>query len=302
MKSIITTCLKSDARITITGNDGQTLAAASIWWNDTPIHQGKPIGTIGDFHAVNSEATRYLLEAATIHLRDNGAPIAIGPMDGNTWKNHRFVTETNGWPPFLLEPENPPEYPDWWRQTGFSELSHYSSSIIPLDGSTTVPPALRQRILSSGVSIESLDPARFEDELRAIHSLSLKSFSNNFLYTPLPEGDFLEAYLKIRTHIDPDLVQIARKGGTIAGFVFGISDLAATSKPALIVKTLAVDPLARTAGLGSLLVDELHLTGFQKGFTVAIHALQHGSNTSLKITGRHHGTAFRRYALFSKTL
>lgn len=302
MKSNITTCGKSDARITITGNGGETLAAASIWWNDTPIHQGKPIGTIGDFHALSAEATQHLLETATTHLREKGSSIAIGPMDGNTWNKHRFVIETINLPPFLLEPENPPEYPDWWRGAGFSELSHYSSSLIPLDGSTTVPPVLRQRILSSGVSIENLDLARFEDVLRAIHSLSLKSFSNNFLYTPLPEGSFLEAYLKIRAHVDPDLVKIARKDGDIVGFIFGIPDLAATSNPALIVKTLAVDPAARTAGLGSLLVDELHLTGFRKGYTEAIHALQHGSNTSLKITGRHHGTAFRRYALFSKIL
>jgi hypothetical protein len=302
MKTHITPCGKSDARITITGNDGETLAAASLWWNDTPIHEGNPIGTIGDFHALSAEATHRLLETAATHLRENGASIAIGPMDGNTWKKHRFVIETNGRPPFLLEPENPPEYPDWWREAGFSELSRYSSSIVPLDGSTTVPPALKQRILSSGVSIEPLVPARFEDELRAIHSLSLKSFANNFLYTLLPEGDFLEAYLKIRACVDPDLVKLARKNGAIAGFVFGIPDLADASKPALIVKTLAVDPAAGTAGLGSLLVDELHLTGCRKGYTEAIHALQHGSNTSLKITGRHHGTAFRRYALFSKIL
>lgn len=70
----------------------------------------------------------------------------------------------------------------------------------------------------------------------------------------------------------------------------------------MIVKTLAVDPEARCAGLGSLLVDELHRTAWEKGYTEAIHALQHETNTSLKITGRHHGGVFRRYALFSKRI
>lgn len=302
MRTHISSSESADARITVTGVDEEPHASASLWWIDTPVHEGKQIGTIGDFQATDPEATKHLLTAATNHLRSNDVSIAIGPMDRNTWKKHRFVIETNGRPPFLLEPENPPEYPDWWRAAGFAELSRYSSSIIPLDGSTVVPEALKNRILSSGVSIAPLDPDRFDDELRAIHSLSLKSFSNNFLYTDLPEAHFLEAYLKIRAHVDPDLVKIARKNGAIVGFVFGIPDLAATEKPALIVKTLAVDPSARTAGLGSLLVDEIHLTGFQKGFTEAIHALQHESNTSLKITGRHQGTPFRRYALFSKKL
>ncbi len=243
-----------------------------------------------------------LLENVTTHLRQNSCEISIGPMDQNTWKKHRFVIESATRPAFLLEPENPPEYPEWWRDSGFTELSHYSSSTIPLDGSTTVSSSLKKRILSSGISIETLDTTRFEDELRSIHSLSLKSFSSNFLYTPLPEKEFLTAYSKIRLHIDPDLVKIARKNGIIVGYVFGIPDLAAVGKPALIVKTLAVDSAAGPAGLGSLLVDELHLTGFEKGYTEAIHALQHESNTSLKITGRHQGTVFRRYALFSQLL
>src|SRR5690606_29159192 len=138
--------------------------------------------------------------------------------------------------------------------------------------------------------------------LRTIHALSLRSFSNNFLYTPLEESSFLAAYQKIRPHTDPELVKIARRDGVTVGFAFGIPDLGATKNPALIVKTLAVDPSARTAGLGSLLVDELHAAGMAKGYTEAIHALQHESNTSLKITSRHHGTPFRRYALFSKPL
>lgn len=302
MKTTIAPDASSDARISITGKDGGILASAFLWWKDTSLHKGKPIAAIGDFHAVSLEATRELLDNATTHLRENGSTVAVGPMDRNTWKKHRFVVESNGRPPFLLEPENSPEFPEWWRSAGFSELSRYSSSLIHLDGAATVPPALKQRILSSGITIHTLDPDCFEEELRTIHSLSLKSFSNNFLYTPLPEDDFLGAYLKIRSQVECDFVKIARKEGRIAGFVFGIPDLAATVKPALIVKTLAVDPAARTAGLGSLLVDELHLTGFQKGYTEAIHALQYESNTSLKITGRHQGTIFRRYALFSKLL
>ena len=302
MNSIISSDPSADARINIRNEDGSTIASAALWWKNTPSLNGKPTGTIGDFHALDAVTTRELLTTASNHLRQNGADFAIGPMDRNTWKSHRFVIKTNGRPPFLMEPHNPPEYPLWWRSAGFTELSHYSSSLIPLDGSITVQPALKQRILASGVSIQTLNLARFDEELHAIHSLSLKSFANNFLYTPLPASEFLAAYHKIRPHLDADLVKIARKNGKIIGFAFGIPDLAATTKPALIVKTLAVDPTSQIAGLGSLLVDELHLTGFLKGYTEAIHALQHESNTSLKITTRHQGTVFRNYALFASKL
>lgn len=263
------------------------------------------IGAIGGFAAHDAESAIILLDKATDCLRDFGCRIAVGPMNGNTWRRYRFVIESDGRSPFLLEPRNPAEYPDWWRQAGFAELSRYSSSIIREDGNPTVAPGLKDRLVRSGIVIRKLDPNCYDDELRTIHRISLQSFVGNFLYTPLDETAFLEAYRKVRERVDPDLVRIAERDGVPCGFVFAIRDLEAEARgevPALVVKTLAVDPASRCAGLGSLLIDEVHRLGWEKGYTEAIHALQHETNTSLKITGRHHGQVFRRYALFSKPL
>ena len=193
----------SDARITVTNDVSETLAQADLWWKETPELDGQRMGTIGTFHADCTQSTALLLKTATAHLKSHGVHTAIGPMDENTWKKHRFVIESNGRHPFLLEPENPSSFPTWWLEAGFSILSRYSSSVLPLDGSTAVSPSLKRRILSSGITIEDLNPAHFEEELRAIHTVSLKSFAGNFLYTPLAEKDFLGAYSKIRDHIDP---------------------------------------------------------------------------------------------------
>ena len=295
---------KPDARLIAIDPEGSP-ATAALWWSDVPAFEDHKVGTIGGFESLSGEATARLLEAAEERLRQAGCTIAIGPMNGNTWRKHRFVIESDGRGPFLLEPRNNPEFPAWWHAAGYRELSRYSSSAMPLDGSPAVSPSLKERLECSGVVIRPLHADRYEDELRAIHAISLRSFANNFLYTPLEEEGFLAGYRKVKDLVDPDLVRIAEKDGAPCGFVFAIADLEAASrgeKPALIVKTLAVDPGARCAGLGSLLVDEVHRLGREKGFTEAIHALQHETNTSLKITGRHQGTPFRRYALFSKLL
>jgi predicted N-acetyltransferase YhbS len=294
-----------DARIIARNGSGEVIAHAALWWNDVPPFGNELPGAIGGFAADDEEAAHGVLQAAEDHLRLQGRTIAVGPMNGNTWRRYRFAEAPETRPPFLLEPSNPPEYPRWWRGAGFAELSSYSSSAMPLDGSEAVPPALRERLLRSGILIRPLDPERYEDELRLIHQVSLKSFASNFLYTPLAEDAFLRSYVKVKAHVDRDLVLIAEKNGEPCGFVFGIPDLAAAmrgERPALIVKTLAVDPGSRSAGLGSLLVDELHRAGARKGYAEAIHALQHENNTSLKITGRHEGRVFRRYVLFSKPL
>ncbi len=294
-----------DARVVFRNEGDRAEGHAAVWFSETPLLECRRIGTIGDFSADDPTVAAALLEGAFERLREAGCGIAVGPMNGNTWRHHRFVIESNGRDPFLLEPRNPPEQPAWWEQAGFRILSRYSSSVIRLGEDGEISSALGKRLLRSGVVLRRLEPAMYEEELKRIHSVSLKSFAGNFLYTPLSEEAFLDAYRKVRERVDPDLVMLAERDGATCGFVFGIPDLEALArgeKPALIVKTLAVDPASRCAGLGSWLVNELHRVGREKGYTEAIHALQHDSNSSLKITGRHHGGVFRRYALFSKTL
>jgi len=291
-----------DARVIVVGDDGTGVGHAALWWNQTPEFEGERVGAIGGFAAMDEPVTKILLEGAVGHLRSVGCQRIVGPMNGNTWRSYRFVIESTGRGPFLLEPRNPSLFPDWWRAAGFSEFSRYSSSAISLDGEPTVPPALKQRLLRSGVVIRPMDPARYEEELTAIYDVCLRSFVSNFLYTPLEKEPFLDAYRRVKERVDPDFVRVAERNGVACGFVFAIADFEAAArgeKPALIIKTLAVDPESRCAGLGSLLVDEVQMAGHAKGFDTAIHALQYDGNTVLRITARHHGEVIRRYALFT---
>lgn len=295
----------ADARVFLTNDDGKIIAHAALWWNDTPLLDDRRIGTIGGFAALDEQAAKILLDHACARLHEAGRHVAVGPMNGNTWRRHRYVVSGEARGSFLLEPRNPPEYPVWWRGAGFTDLSHYTSSVIDLDGRRVVSPAMKTRLEDSGIVIRKLDSAAYEEELKLIHALSLKSFSANFLYTPLGENEFLHAYARVRDHVEPDFVRIAERGGVPCGFLFGIRDLEAEArgeKPAVIVKTLAVDPESRSAGLGSLLVDEVHAAAFEKGYVESIHAMEHESNTSRKITGRYGGRVFRNYVLFSKPL
>jgi GNAT superfamily N-acetyltransferase len=294
-----------DEQVCLINEHNRVVAYARLWWHETPLWQGEPVGAIGGFAALDEVDARKLLDHAADHLREMGRRIAVGPMNGNTWRRHRYVVSGSGRGPFLLEPRNPPEYPAWWRGAGFENLSHYTSSVIQLDGRRVVSTAVRQRLEQSGIVIRGLDPGRYEEELKRIHALSLKSFAANFLYTPLGESEFLDAYAKVREHVDPDFVRIAERAGTPCGFVFAIRDIEAEArgeKPAVIVKTLAVDPDSRSAGLGSLLVDEVHAAALEKGYVESIHAMEHESNTSRKITSRYDGRVFRNYTLFAKQL
>lgn len=295
---------RPDARVFVR-EAGRILGSAALWWNETPQLEGRRVGAIGGFAASDGESARLLLDAACERLAAEGVGDCVGPMNGNTWRRHRFVIEGDGRKPFLMEPSNPPTFPGWWQEAGFSELSRYSSSLVPLDGRETVSSKVGERLQRAGVTVRPIEVGRYEEELRALHALSVRSFARNFLYTPLSEAEFLGAYGAFRERVDPQLVRVAERDGRTCGFVFAMADLLAVARgetPALIVKTLAVDPALARLGLGSLLVDLVHEAGRRKGFREAIHALQHETNSSRRITGRHSGQVFRRYALLSRSL
>lgn len=288
------------------GDEDGIVGRCSLWWRQTPTHAGHRLGTIGHYAAVNAEAAAGLLRLACEQLAGQGCTLAVGPMDGNTWQRYRFVTERGSEPPYFLEPDNPDEWPGQFADFGFTPLAQYSSAL-NRDLGTPDPalPLLARRVHDQGISIHTLDPQRFEEELRRVHALSLLSFRNNFLYTPIGAADFLGQYSALRGYVRPDLVLLAEKDGALIGYLFGIPDLLQAQRGAAVntavLKTMAVHPDCGGLGLGGLLMARFHEAARQAGFTRAIHALFHESNRSGRLSG-HTAHVFRRYTLFSRPL
>lgn len=221
----------------------------------------------------------------------------------SVWLKHRLIKESDGTSPFLMEPWEPEHFWNVFERAGFRQLSSYSSSRIDLESDNFESDKLRRRMKSKGVEIRPISLESFESELKRIYQLCLESFQDNFLYTPLSESAFTAAYMKSRDLVDVDFVLLAERAGDLVGFVFCLPDALAPkagASPALIVKTLASVRARDLAGLGSLLVAESHETARQKGYKQAIHALQHESNSSLRISKRFDAEVFRRYALMVK--
>jgi len=277
-------------------SDGANRAA--LWTQNTPRLHDQPTATIGACRLTNTTAASTFLRDCVDHLfSTNDAAHVLAPMDENTWLKHRLIIESDGRPPFLMEPIEPAHYAKTFEHAGFSILSTYSSSAIDL---TTEPAAFRaieSRIDAQHITIRPLNMNHLEADLCSIHRLSLTAFADNFLYTPLAENRFIKEYLSQRDHIDPRYVLLAEQYDKLIGFVFCLPE--PTLPKRLIVKTLAVDPNSSAKGLGTLLVHRVQHLARQHGFTSAIHALQFENNTSLRISARFNAHKFRTYALMA---
>jgi GNAT superfamily N-acetyltransferase len=287
--------------------DGSTLASrCSCWWQRTPELPSERVGVVGHFAASEAAAGIALLRAACDSLRDARCTVAVGPMDGNTWRRYRLVTERGAEPPFLLEPDNPDDWPDMWRKAGFVPIATYSSA---LNGDLTQDdPRIdraRARLASEGVTIRPIDLRNPDADLHRMFALSLESFRRNFLYSPIDEAEFLEQNRVLLPLVNPELVLLAECGADLAGFLFAIPDALQARRggaiDTIVIKTVAVADGRTRAGLGSVLVAAAHAAARRLGFTRAIHALMHEQNVSQNIS-RRYARPIRRYQLFARRL
>ena len=291
-----------DATWLVTNGDA-VLARASAWWTAAPPLPGESLGAVGHFAAVNRDAARLALDAACEALRSRGATLAVGPMDGNTWRRYRLVVDGGTEPPFFLEPTNPAEWPRWFIDAGWKRHSEYVSSVN--DDLSRVDPtgAGKARALAErGVVMRALRLEDYDAELRRIYSVARVSFAGAYLYTPIDEDEFVAQYAAARPAVMPSLVTLAEHDGIPVGFCFCIPDVNERAQGCpmrtAILKTFAVLP--GYTGLGGALADRTHAEASRLGFTRVIHALMHVSNDRSRALSKRIAHEIRRYALFER--
>lgn len=290
------------------------LARCSLWWQSVPPYPQQRLGIIGHYAAQSPDASTRLLQQACAQLAGQGCTMAIGPMDGNTWRAYRLVSDRHPLttqphppePPFFLEPNTPDAYCTYVKAAGFKPLAHYYSALNPdLRQRDDRHDRMQARLAAQGITIQPLDPTQFETTLQHIHALSLTSFRHNFLYTPIDQAEFIAQYLPIQPYLQPELVLLARHQGELVGFLFAVPDVlqAQRGQPidTVIIKTVAVLPGRTYAGLGTYLVDQGQAIAQQLGYTRALHALMHETNTSRHISDRY-AYPIRRYTLYVRQL
>jgi len=277
-----------------------------LWWDGLPVLDGRPAGYIGRFSADTEPAARELLRRACKALAGHGCGVAVGPIDGTTWHRYRFVTAGSAEPAFFLEPTNPPEWPRYFRASGFEALARYQSRVTE-SLSAADPRAARSeaRLRARGFRVRPLDPSLLDRELMAIHAIAVRAFSGAFLYQPISFEAFVKSMAPVLPHLIPEMILIAEQSGRPVGFLFAIPDIMNRMDGAVpgtvVLKTVAVLPGRATAGVGGWLSRHFHHRAAELGYRRVIHALIHESNSSLNLH-RAPSTLLREYTLFSKPL
>lgn len=257
-------------------------------------------------YAASGDGACVFLDYACRQLSDHGCTLAVGPIDGSTWRSHRLITSFGTEPRFFMEPDNPPEWVEHFCGSGFEPLATYFSRLN--DDLTRIDPRGKrraERLTQMGITLRPIRVEAFEEDLRRILAVSQLVFSGNLLYADPNEAEFLETYRPLLGKVPLELILLAEHAGNPVGFVFAVPDfnehasgepLQCEDQPSrmsrhgyktVIVKTLAALPHRQYAGLGQLLLAEVLRRAHELGFSRAIHALVRDSGRLRRITGRY---------------
>ncbi|MFM7266241.1 MAG: GNAT family N-acetyltransferase [Cyanobium sp.] len=235
-----------------------------------------------------------LLRFGCERLEEQGCTRVLAPMDGSTWGAYRCrLQEPLG---FAGEPAWGPAWAPILTAAGFHTQTRYLSSLCGDLEFRREAPRARRRLASlrlrggaaaAGLA-ESLEPQ--------LHRLVLRAFAAQPWFRPLPAAAFA-ALLRARLGADPCAAHLlAWAEGEPVGLLLG-----GRAGDQLVVRTLAVLPERRFAGLGSLLLEEAHQLARAAGCRSAIHALMLEGGPS-ELLSHHYAHPVAGYALMARSL
>lgn len=297
---------RADQHFAALDDDGRVRARCSIWWRDTAKINGFTTGAVGHYAASDAQHGDAVLRYALRELKNRRCDLAVGPLDGSTWRGYRFVTERGTARPFFLEPNNPDAWPLHFAGRGFAPLAHYVSEINP-DIANRQPQLgdLRRKLSALGVRIRPVDIDNPVDDMAGIYRVVCESFKNALMYTPLDIDSYCFMYEPLLEKVDPRLMLVAAHEGEVVGFIVAPPDFLQLdyqhTMDAIILKTVAVLPRRELSGLGRVLIVDALRNAIDMGFTTAISALMHVENRSQKISSDCAGP-MRGYTLFGREL
>lgn len=287
---------------TVLKNDN-AISRACVIYNLELSYQNKKTAQIGYFESYDDiEAVKLLFEEIKKYCKNQNFEYLIGPINGSTFQKYRITLKSEN-QPFFLDNYNKPYYSDLFEKCGFETIANYTSRVSKnLNRNYSRLEKFEKIYNKNGITIRNFDINNFDSELDKIYEVSVESFKNNFLYTPIHYEEFKMMYKPIKNLVNPEWILFAQdETGKPLAFVFAFDNLYAQNKKSLVVKTLAKISNSKANGIGTYLTELLHYKAYQKNYDEVIHALMYEDNVSANIYGKD-SEILQRYKLYGVKL
>ena len=251
-------------------------------------------GFFGFFETVEDyDVARALLDAATGWLRERGLTGARGPTSPSMNDVSGLLVNGFDRPPAVLLPYNPPFYLGFLERYGFSRAmtmwAFYIHSAY-LDISRMARGAALAQRRNPNLTIRSLDPARFSEDIAAAMAIYNVAWADNWGHVPYTRREAEHLARELKPILENDLFLIVEDAGRPVAFsgslpnvnralkkipdgrLFptGLAKLLGTMKAGglyeIRMALMGVLPEYRHAGIDALLIHQTVVNGLRDGY------------------------------------
>lgn len=224
-------------------------------------YQGERQVGFGFFEAESADASRALLETAQRWGRERGARVMRGTMNFTTNDDCGVLVHGFDSPPTLLMPYNPPSYPEWIEEAGFTKAKDLFAFKVPIP-ETPPEKAARGAAIARDrfrVRIRMIEMKRFQEELGRVKEIYNGAWERNWGFVPMTEREIDHMAAQLKPALVPQFMLFAEIDGEVVGFSLMLPDVNVALKPLRgklfpfgIVRLLWNLPRIRTARLMAL--------------------------------------------------
>jgi GNAT superfamily N-acetyltransferase len=242
----------------------------------------------GFFEADDEEVARELLAVVEGRARELGRTSVRGPANPSMNDGSGFQIDAFDTVPYLMMPQNPPEYPRFMEGAGYAKaMDLYAWLFDAEQGPSERLSRLAERVRRREQPVvRSAEMKRLDREARILKRVYNEAWESNWGFVKYTDAEFDHLVAELKLILDPDLALFLEIDGEIAAIAIAIPDvnqvllrLKGRLLPFGILKLLnrkrfinrgrlpilGVMPEFRNRGLELVLIDEIARRGARRG-------------------------------------
>ncbi|MDI7260008.1 MAG: N-acetyltransferase [Thermodesulfobacteriota bacterium] len=186
------------------------------------------VGFFGFFESIQDPGVaKALLSEVGNWLKEHGMEKMAGPMNPSTNDECGLLIDAFDSSPCLMMPYNPPYYPallEGWGLKKVMDLYAYwlEKTVFNFDRLNRITERILRR--EPHFSVRSLNLRRFDEELKIIKDIYNNSWSKNWGFVPMTEGEMDDLAKNLKPLVVPDMILFAYHGEEPVGFSTALPD------------------------------------------------------------------------------
>jgi GNAT superfamily N-acetyltransferase len=207
---------------------GRITAQVDRRWDD---YQGGSDGMFGFLELENDpEVARALVDAAAAWVRERGRERLLGPMDFTTNDECGLLVDGFEEPPIILQPWNPPYYPQLLEGLGMTktmDMWMWDLWLGKLKQGNEFDPMIEAAAKISedkGVVVRKMRKRDLEAEIGRFMEVYNEAWSKNWGFVPITEAEIAFQARNLKPLLVEDWAMIAEQDGKVVGAALTLPD------------------------------------------------------------------------------